>query len=81
MELYLDGALTVGELKKALANLPDNAVVGHSMFGIVCHVEKTTRVLYNKEHNLVSMDHDEHAGAFSDEEFEPKTFRTIVEVP
>jgi hypothetical protein len=80
MELFLDNALTVGQLKKALENVPEDALVGTSIFDIVGHVQKATRVLYSKEHNILTVDSDKHVGSFSDEEFSGGPFETVAQV-
>lgn len=79
-ELYLEDALTVGELKKALEKVPDDALVGKSIFDLSGHVEKVDRVLFCKKHNILSFDQDRHNGAFSDEEFDEDDFEVIVEL-
>jgi hypothetical protein len=77
-ELYKDNALTVGQLKKVLATLPDETVVGTACFDLSGHVEKADRLMYNKEHGILAVDHDRHNGSFSDEELDG--FESICEL-
>lgn len=70
MELFRDNALTVGQLKRVLATLPDETLVGTSMLDLTGHVEKADRLMYNKELGILAVDHDRHNGSFSDEELD-----------
>jgi hypothetical protein len=78
MELYKDNALTVGQLKKVLASLPDDTLVGTACFDLTGHVEKADRLMYNKELGILAVDHDKHNGTFSDEEL--SGFESVCEL-
>lgn len=76
-ELFTDNVMTVAQLRKALASVPDDALVGTSMLGMIGHVEKVDRVLFNRDLNIVTFDHDRHNGSFSEDELDPKTFTVM----
>lgn len=68
MEWFKGNALTVGDLKKALEGLSDDAEVGQSIFGISGHISKVTSVLFCKEGGILVLEHESKAGTFSNEE-------------
>jgi hypothetical protein len=79
IEIYKEGALTVGQLKAALADVPDNALVGQSIMGIVGHITKVDRVLFNKKLGILTLDADKHQGSFTEDELCDNGFETKVE--
>ncbi len=78
--IYADNALTAGQIRKALRGVPDDALVGTSIFDIVGHVTKVDRVLYDKITNIVTLDADKHNGTFTEDEMDSKAFQAIAEL-
>lgn len=80
-EMYMLNALTVGELKKALADVPDDAKVGWAMSHVNGWVNKANRVLYDPENKIVVVDDSIYAGTFSDEEQDTREMKVLATHP
>ncbi len=63
-----EGALTVGDVKRALASVPDDVAVGQSVCDITGYVTRVTQVLYFRKTGVVSFDSDRHVGCFTEDE-------------
>jgi hypothetical protein len=81
MEWYLLNALTVGELKKALADVPDDAKVGTSMSHVNGWITKANRVLYDPTNKIVSLDDAIYAGTFADDEQNLREMKVLATHP
>lgn len=77
MEWYKGDALTVGQLKKALEGIPDDAEVASSMTAITGWLQKTTRVLYHDDQKILVIDDHAESGTFSDEEIRTRDLREL----
>ena len=81
LEVYREDALTVGQLKQALASIPDDVVVGQSIMAMTGYVTKCDRVLYDSALKILSLDADKRAGSFTEDELVGEGFSTLAEVP
>lgn len=68
MQVSKGGALTVGQVKAALAGVPDDVEIGASHLDLTGWISKVSRVLYDKDLGIVTFDADKHDGTFTDEE-------------
>lgn len=78
MEFNKGGALTVGQLKEALANVPDNFEIGSSILDATGYISKVAKILLHRGGEILIMDVSSRSGSFSDEEAENSELETVL---
>ncbi len=72
------GALTVGELRKALEGIPDSWELGTGNGGVICWVKKATRVSLIRRGEIVLLSPCTGTARFTEEELDAADIETIV---
>ncbi len=68
MDVYKGGALTVGQLRRALEGIPDAWEVGTGILDLNGHVEKAVGLHLVRKGGFVVVSSSRHAGTFTEDE-------------
>lgn len=77
-KFFKGNAVTVGQLRAALANIPDDFEVGQACVDLNGHVEKTVGVYTVDEGGILVFSASQHAGSFTDDELDEEAFLKVV---
>jgi len=66
--LHGDGCLTVGRLREAIRDLPDDAEVGFMMSHVNGHVNKVDAVRWHEAEKVLVVDDSSYLGCFTEDE-------------
>lgn len=77
MKINHGQAITVGQLKAALAQIPDNVEVGHAL-DVSGYLSKVSSVAYDDKNGLLIMVVDSRGGSFAEDEVDSSWKPTTV---